>query len=116
MCSLSLYNQGAVVSDEAQARVPSNAESNTTVHHAGSPAPLASLLTEASWQPLLNAEAQKSYWKALQVFVDAERQSKQVFPPPEHTFRALNSVPLCEVRVVILGQVSAPPDHPVLQA
>jgi uracil DNA glycosylase len=66
---------------------------------------LLGLLTEDSWKPLLQAESQKSYWKKLESFLEDELRTKRVYPPSEHIFRALNALPLHEVKVVILGQV-----------
>jgi hypothetical protein len=66
---------------------------------------LASLITEASWQQLLQQESSKQYWKCLEAFVQSEWSTKRVFPGQGNTFRAFNSVPLHKVRVVILGQV-----------
>ena len=71
------------------------------------PVPLASLITEASWQPLVQRQSAQPYWKRLEQFVQQQWQQRKVFPPRELTFRALNSVPLDSVRVVILGQVRA---------
>ncbi|MBR2622538.1 MAG: uracil-DNA glycosylase, partial [Clostridia bacterium] len=41
---------------------------------------------------------------ALIDFVKAEYQTHQCYPAPENVFRAFDTLPMCEVRVVILGQ------------
>ena len=66
---------------------------------------LASLVSEPTWQPLVAQEASKQYWQALEDFVQREWQRVKVYPDKQHIFRALNSVPLDQVKVVILGQV-----------
>jgi hypothetical protein len=66
---------------------------------------LRSLLKEQSWVELVDGEASKSYWKALETFVHQQWRETVVYPKREHIFRALNSVPLDKVQVVILGQV-----------
>ncbi|KAH8054299.1 hypothetical protein JL722_9034 [Aureococcus anophagefferens] len=50
------------------------------------------------------AEASKSYLFALAEFVAKERRAKTVFPPPEHTFAALDACPLSGIKVVVVGQ------------
>ncbi|KAH8070353.1 hypothetical protein JL721_5119 [Aureococcus anophagefferens] len=49
-------------------------------------------------------EASKSYLFALAEFVAKERRAKTVFPPPEHTFAALDACPLSGIKVVVVGQ------------
>ena len=62
-------------------------------------------MRESSWAALADAEASKPYWASLETFVQREWIGATVYPPREHVFRALNSVPLGDVRVVIVGQV-----------
>lgn len=88
----------------------SHASTHVAPAHVGADpaaAPLSSLITEASWQPLVQRQSSQLYWSRLEKFVQRQRQAHTVFPPRDLTFRALNSVPLDSVRVVILGQVRA---------
>lgn len=72
---------------------------------AGSIPLLADLLVEPTWRSLLEDQLTKSYFRNLETFVQGEWSSgKLVFPPKDSIFRALNSVPVDKVRVVILGQ------------
>lgn len=80
--------------NSAQATAPSSSLPN-----------LADLVTEPSWQSLVAQEASKQYWHGLEAFVQQEWQRARVFPEKQHIFRALNSVPVQDVKVVILGQV-----------
>ena len=57
-----------------------------------------------SWKPALEGELQKPYIAKLEAFLEGERSSQTVFPPPEAVFRALELTPLEDVRVLILGQ------------
>ncbi len=59
---------------------------------------------KTDWRPILKAETEKPYWRALIEFVNAERSSLQVFPKTEDVFNALHLTPYKNVRVVILGQ------------
>lgn len=65
---------------------------------------LLSLCNAPSWKPLLEAEACKSYFKALGTYVQAECAKHTVYPHPKDMFRAFDLCPREEVRVVILGQ------------
>ncbi|EGB01883.1 hypothetical protein AURANDRAFT_18285, partial [Aureococcus anophagefferens] len=56
------------------------------------------------WRAALAGEASKSYLFALAEFVAKERRAKTVFPPPEHTFAALDACPLSGIKVVVVGQ------------
>jgi uracil-DNA glycosylase len=58
----------------------------------------------ASWQPLLGDETEKSYFRQLLAFLETERATKKVFPPPDDVFRALELTPPATVKVVLLGQ------------
>ncbi len=58
-----------------------------------------------SWLGPLQAEFGQPYMAELRAFLREEmRLGKQVFPPSPLWFNALNSTPLDQVRVVILGQ------------
>lgn len=75
---------------------------------------LASLLVEPSWAALLGEELGRPYFRDLERFVHAEwGGSKMVFPPKDAVFRAFNSCPVDQVKVVILGQ---DPYHDIGQA
>lgn len=65
------------------------------------------------WQLVLHGEFSKPYWQNLQCFlVSQAREGKAVLPPAEQRFNALQSTPLAEVKVVILGQDPYPtPGH-----
>lgn len=59
---------------------------------------------EKSWKDLLADEFEKPYFADLVKFVKEEYQNCKVFPPPKFIFNALDSVPVDQVKVVILGQ------------
>jgi uracil-DNA glycosylase len=58
----------------------------------------------ADWRAALADEFTKPYWAELQAFVQAERESHQVFPPADEVYTAFRLTPLHEVRVFLLGQ------------
>lgn len=59
-----------------------------------------------SWNEVLQDEFQKDYFADLVSFVKAEYQQYpgSIFPRGEEIFRAFNSCPFDEVKVVIIGQ------------
>jgi uracil-DNA glycosylase len=58
-----------------------------------------------SWLKVLESEFQKPYMQALKAFLQNEKeQGKQIYPPGNSLFTALNATPLEDVKVVILGQ------------
>jgi len=60
---------------------------------------------DPSWLEHLQAEFSQDYMLALRQFLRQEKaQGKQIYPPGELIFNALNSTPFDKVRVVILGQ------------
>lgn len=59
---------------------------------------------EPSWKKLLRAEFEKPYFFELTKFVKNEYHTKTVYPPARFIFNALDSLPVDEVKVVILGQ------------
>jgi len=62
-------------------------------------------LTEPGWRKALEPEFKKPYFKALiDNLQDAKFKQKEVFPPEEDVFTALNLTPLKDVKVVIIGQ------------
>ena len=56
------------------------------------------------WNPLLRAEWDKPYWRALQEFVEDERAHHAVYPARERVFAALHLTSHADTRVLILGQ------------
>lgn len=57
------------------------------------------------WDRFLAQEFRQPYMRALAEFLAAEEEAgKVIFPPSNRCFNALNSTPLEQVRVVILGQ------------
>ncbi len=59
---------------------------------------------EQSWKDLLKDEFEKPYFKELTEFVKKEYKSATVYPPAKLIFNALDSLPVDQVKVVILGQ------------
>lgn len=57
-----------------------------------------------SWKRALAEEFSKPYFKALADFLQIEYGCETVYPPAADIFRALNTTPLDNVKVVILGQ------------
>ncbi len=57
-----------------------------------------------SWQPVLEVETTKPYYKELYRYVGEERKKYRVYPPGEDVFNALRYTPFERVRVVIIGQ------------
>lgn len=58
----------------------------------------------ACWFGAIQDEFGRDYFQQLQVFLKAEREQHQVFPPEADVYNALALTPLDRVRVVILGQ------------
>ncbi len=56
------------------------------------------------WHDALSGEFSKPYFKELDSFLEQEYAARQIFPPREQIFRALEWTPLDQVRVVIIGQ------------
>ena len=57
-----------------------------------------------TWQAALAPEFEKPYWEALTTFVKAEYASGPCFPPGRAIFKAFDTTPFDQVKVVILGQ------------
>ena len=58
-----------------------------------------------SWKNILKDEFEKDYMHRLKSFLMAQKQNKiTVFPSGENIFNALNSTPIDNVKVVIIGQ------------
>lgn len=65
----------------------------------------AAIKLHESWLQKLQPEFDAPYMAALKSFLAAERESgKTIYPKPSEWFAALNTTPLQQVRVVILGQ------------
>lgn len=63
------------------------------------------LRPDLGWMEYLADEFRQPYMQALAEFLAAEESAgKVIFPDSSHCFNALNSTPLDQVRVVILGQ------------
>ncbi len=58
----------------------------------------------SSWNNLLKNEFQKPYFEQLVNFVKSEYKSHLVYPSGDNIFKAFNSCPVEQVKVVILGQ------------
>jgi uracil-DNA glycosylase len=60
---------------------------------------------EASWLLQIGEEFKKPYMDELRQFLKSEYAAgKEIFPPKDEYFTALNSTPFAHVKVVILGQ------------
>lgn len=57
-----------------------------------------------SWQPYLQAEFDKPYFKNLANFVKDEYTKNTCYPPGKEIFNAFEYCPFNEVKVVIIGQ------------
>jgi uracil-DNA glycosylase len=58
----------------------------------------------ASWLAHLKDEFEKEYMTRLKQFIMEEKKTHDVYPPGPLIFNALNTTPLDQVKVVILGQ------------
>jgi len=75
---------------------------------------LARVQLETSWKAALTETFFKPYMTNLRQFLaDEKKQGKTIYPPAAEYFNALNTTPLSQVKVVILGQ---DPYHGVGQA
>lgn len=60
---------------------------------------------EAGWKDALRDEFDKPYMRELGAFLRNEKAAgKTIYPPGPMIFNALNSTPLEQVKIVILGQ------------
>ncbi len=65
----------------------------------------ANIQLQASWLAELETEFQQDYMQKLKAFLQAEKAAhKQIYPPGNLIFNALNTTPFDQVKVVILGQ------------
>ena len=66
---------------------------------------LARVQLETSWKAALTETFFKPYMTNLRQFLaDEKKQGKTIYPPAAEYFNALNTTPLSQVKVVILGQ------------
>lgn len=65
------------------------------------------------WDDILAEEMEKTYYRALEEFLDEEYASHTVFPPRDEIFTAFRYTPYDDVKVLLLGQ---DPYHEVGQA
>jgi uracil-DNA glycosylase len=61
-------------------------------------------LISNSWQQILKQEFEQPYFKNLQDFLTAERQTQTIFPAATDIFSAFELTPYENVRVLLLGQ------------
>lgn len=60
---------------------------------------------EASWLEALESEFEKDYMRSLKVFLKAEYAAgKTIFPAGSEYFAALDTTPIGDVKVVVIGQ------------
>ncbi|SJZ83500.1 Uracil-DNA glycosylase [Pilibacter termitis] len=59
---------------------------------------------QGKWGELLSSELQQEYMQKLSNFISLERKTKNIFPPREQIFQALNLTDYDRVKVVLLGQ------------
>lgn len=58
-----------------------------------------------TWTDILGPEKEKPYFHKIMSFIKAEREAnKQIFPPQNEIFTALQLTPFEDVKVVLLGQ------------
>jgi len=63
------------------------------------------LKLEASWKEVLSDEFDRPYMNELRAFLTKEKRAgKAIFPPGPEMFAALDTTPLSDVKVVIIGQ------------
>jgi len=62
-------------------------------------------LKDEQWKNALKGEFSKEYFEGILTFMESELAcGKEIFPPGNDIFSALNSTPIDKVKVVILGQ------------
>lgn len=66
---------------------------------------MAEIALDKSWLNVLEKEFSKPYMIGLKSFLQAEKKAGQlIYPPADSIFRALNTTPFDQVKVIILGQ------------
>jgi uracil-DNA glycosylase len=58
----------------------------------------------SGWTSFFTEELSKSYWEQLSIFIESERTSYEIYPPPNEVFAAFFATALQNVKVVIVGQ------------
>jgi uracil-DNA glycosylase len=71
------------------------------------------MVLNEEWSYLLSSQMQEPYFLKLKEFVDAEYETKIIYPKYENIFRAFNLISPKNVKVVIIGQ---DPYHGEMQA
>lgn len=61
-------------------------------------------ISNPSWKQFIYSEMKKEYFQNMLLFLEKEYKNKEVFPPVNEVFRALDLVSYEDVKVVILGQ------------
>jgi len=59
---------------------------------------------DKSWKEIMKDEFNKPYFHELKKFLVKEKQEYRIFPPGTEIFRAFNSTPFHEIKIVIIGQ------------
>lgn len=57
-----------------------------------------------SWYQVLKGEFEKPYFQQLKEFLVAEKKNHVIYPPGPLIFKAFNSTPFDQVKVVLIGQ------------
>lgn len=61
-------------------------------------------INNQSWKKFIYEEMKKEYFQNMMFFLEKEYESKDIFPPRNEVFKALDLVSYEEVKVVVLGQ------------
>lgn len=61
-------------------------------------------ISNPSWKQFIYSEMKKEYFQNMLLFLEKEYKNKEVFPPVNEVFKALDLVSYEDVKVVILGQ------------
>jgi uracil-DNA glycosylase len=61
-------------------------------------------LADESWRKALAKHCRSPTFRSLALFVSSERSKHTIYPTPEDTWTALNTTPLDQVKVVLVGQ------------
>lgn len=87
--------------DMAKKKTPKPAETDAETP---TPTTVSAPALPADWQAALAPEFAKPYFATLMQFVEQERKTHEVFPPPEDVFNAFKFAPFNKVKVLLLGQ------------
>lgn len=61
-------------------------------------------INNQSWKKIIYEEMKKEYFQNMMFFLEKEYEGKDIFPPRNEVFKALDLVSYEEVKVVVLGQ------------